>query len=126
MFFCRQLHVLLLLIVSAAAVLSSLCIDAVSMRLLWLSIDYLFRVVHAALTDFDVVSVENFPELVVFGKVFVYWGEESVSDVGTGVFTKSRVVPEDVVALSVFPFACFGWFVMYSVVVSTFVECFLV
>ena len=89
-------------------------------------VDYLFRVVHAALTDFDVVSVEDFPELLVFGKVFVYWGEESVFDVGSGVFTKRRVVPEDVVALSVFPFACFGWFVMYSAVVSTFVECFLV
>ena len=35
-----------------------------------------------------------------------------MSDVGIGVFTKTRVVPEDVVALSVFPFACFGWFVM--------------
>ena len=44
MFFCRQLHVLLLSIVAAAtasvaavAVLS-ICIDAVRMRLLWLSI----------------------------------------------------------------------------------------
>ena len=27
-----------------------------------------------------------------------------MSDVGTGVFAKRRVVPEDVVALSVFPF----------------------
>ena len=27
-----------------------------------------------------------------------------MSDVGTGVFAKGRVVPEDVVALSVFPF----------------------
>ena len=43
-------------------------------------------------------------------------------DVGTGIFAKGRVVPEDVVALSVFSFACFGWFV----VVSTFIECFLV
>ena len=34
-------------------------------------VDYLFRVNHAALTDFDVVSVEDFPELVIFGKVFV-------------------------------------------------------
>ena len=36
-FFCRQLHVLLLLMVAAAAV-SSDCIDAARMRLLWLSI----------------------------------------------------------------------------------------
>ena len=35
-----------------------------------------------------------------------------MSDVGIGVFTKRRVVSEDVVALSIFPFACFGWFVM--------------
>ena len=54
-----------------------------------------------------------------------------MSDVGTGIFAKGRVVPEDVVALSVFPFACFGWFVLqgvvvstFSVVVSTFIECF--
>ena len=45
-----------------------------------------------------------------------------MSDVGTGVFAKRRVVPEDVVALSVFPYACFGWFVLQGVVVSTFVE----
>ena len=37
MFFCRQLHVLLLSMVAAAAVLS-ICVDAVKMRLLWLSI----------------------------------------------------------------------------------------
>ena len=45
-----------------------------------------------------------------------------MSDVGTGVFAKRRVVPGDVVALPVFPFACFGWFVLQGVVVSTFVE----
>ena len=32
-----------------------------------------------------------------------------MSDVCTGVFAKGRVVPEDVIALSVFTFACFGW-----------------
>ena len=36
MFFCRQLHVLLLSMVAAAAL--SICVDAVKMRLLWLSI----------------------------------------------------------------------------------------
>ena len=35
-----------------------------------------------------------------------------MSDVCTGVFAKWGVVPEDVVALSVFAFACFGWFVL--------------
>ena len=43
-----------------------------------------------------------------------------MSDVCTGVFAKGRVVPE------VFTFACFGWFVVQGVVVSTFIECFLV
>ena len=37
MFVCRQLHVLLLSMVAAVAVLS-ICIDAARMRLLWLSI----------------------------------------------------------------------------------------
>ena len=35
MFFCRQLHVLLLLVIAAASVaVSSVCIEAVKMRLL--------------------------------------------------------------------------------------------
>ena len=40
MFFCRQLHVLLLSMVAAAAAAAvlSICIGAVRMRLLWLSI----------------------------------------------------------------------------------------
>ena len=72
-------------------------------------VDYLFRVVHAVVTDLDSVSVRDFSELVIFGKVLVYEGEEFVSDVGVGVFAKRRVVPEDVIALSVFPFACFDY-----------------
>ena len=35
-------------------------------------IDYSFRVVHAAVTDLDGVSVEDFSELVIFGKVLVH------------------------------------------------------
>ena len=31
-------------------------------------VNYFFRVIHTAVTDLDVVSVEDFPELVVFGK----------------------------------------------------------
>ena len=57
---------------------------------------------------------------MIVGKVLVYQGEEFESDVCTGVFAKRRV------ALSVFMFACFGWFVLQAVVVSTFIECFLV
>ena len=37
-FFCRQLHVLLLSMVAAAAAVLSICVAAVKMRLLWLSI----------------------------------------------------------------------------------------
>ena len=37
-----------------------------------------------------------------------------MSDVGTGVLAKRRVVPEDVAAVSVFPFACFGWFALWA------------
>ena len=35
-----------------------------------------------------------------------------MSDVGTGALAKRRVVSEDVVALLVFPFDCFDWFVL--------------
>ena len=35
-------------------------------------IDYLFCVVHASVTDLDDVSVEDFSELVIFGKVVIY------------------------------------------------------
>ena len=58
MFFCRQLHVLLLsMVVAAAAVVAvlSICVDAFVMV-----IDYLFRVAHAAVTDLDGVLVEDF------------------------------------------------------------------
>ena len=38
-FFCRQLHVLLLAVLAAAVMaVSSICVDAVRMRLLWLLI----------------------------------------------------------------------------------------
>ena len=35
-------------------------------------VDYLFHVIHAAVTYLDCVVVEDFSELVIFGKVFVY------------------------------------------------------
>ena len=35
-------------------------------------INYLFRVVHAAVTDLDGVLVEDFFWLVIFGQVLVY------------------------------------------------------
>ena len=56
-----------------------------------MAVNYLFRLVRAAVTDLDGVSVEDFFELVIFGKVLVYYGEEFVSYVGTGVLAKRRV-----------------------------------
>ena len=35
-------------------------------------VDYLFCVVQAAVTDLDGFSVEDFSQLVIFGKVLVY------------------------------------------------------
>ena len=35
-------------------------------------VDYWFRVVYAAVTALNGVSVEGFSELVIFGKVLVY------------------------------------------------------
>ena len=35
-------------------------------------VDYLLPVVHAAVTDLDGVSVEDFSEFMIFGKVLVY------------------------------------------------------
>ena len=52
----------------AAAAVSSVCIDADAFVMV---VNYLFRVVHAAVTDLDGVSVEDFSELVIFGKVLV-------------------------------------------------------
>ena len=68
-FFCRRLHVLFLMV--AAAAVSSTCRDAVRVPFVMV-VDYLFRVGHAAVTDLDAISVEDFSELVIFGKVLVY------------------------------------------------------
>ena len=74
-------------------------------------VDYLFRVVHAAVTDVDIVLVEDFPELVVFGEVFCVRVRNLCPMLVLVLFSK-KVAPHDVVRLSLFRFACFGWFVM--------------
>ena len=89
-------------------------------------VDNLLSVIHATVTDLDSVAVEDLSELVILREVFIYQGEESVTDIRVDIFTEWRIVPEDVVTLSVFPFSSRCWFVMQSVVVSAFVECFLV
>ena len=75
-------------------------------------VDNLFSVIHATVTDLDGIVVEDFSEFVLFREVFVYKGEESVTDVGVDVFAEWGVVPEDVVALSVSPFSSCSRFVV--------------
>ena len=65
-------------------------------------------------------------KIVVFREVLVYLGEESVSDVGADGFAKWGVVPEYVVTFPVISFLSRGWFVVYGVPESAFVECFSV
>ena len=86
----------------------------------------MFRIVHAAITDLDGVAIEDFSKLVVSREVIVYYGKESVSHVGANIFAEWGVVPEYVVPLSVFSLGGRIWFVVKSVTVSAFVECFLV
>ena len=69
MIFCRQLH------------------DFLSTRLS----NNLFIVIHATVAYLDGIAVEDFSKVVVFRKVFVYQGEESVSDISADVFAKWRV-----------------------------------
>eukprot|EP00794_Sanderia_malayensis_P010611 gene10611-11736_t len=49
-------------------------------------VDDLFGVVHATVTNFDGVPIEDFPKWVVYRKVFIYRGEEFVADVGADIF----------------------------------------
>ena len=68
-------------------------------------VNNLLGVVHATVTDLDGIAVEDLSEFVVFREVFVYQGEESVTDVSADIFAEWRVVPEDAGTLSVFPFS---------------------
>ena len=75
-------------------------------------VDDLFSVIHATVTDLDCVTINDFSKFVVFREVLVYWGKESVSDVGADVFAEWGIVPEDVVPLSVFSVVSREWFVV--------------
>ena len=59
MFFCRQLHDLLL---------TELSVDLS----LVVVVDNLFSVIHATVADLDGIAVEDFSEFVLFREVFVY------------------------------------------------------
>ena len=46
----------------------------------------LFSVIHAAVADFDCVMITDSSKFVVFQEVLVYYGKESVSDIGADIF----------------------------------------
>ena len=75
-------------------------------------VDHLLSVINAAVTDLDGIAIEDFSKLVIFREVFVNLGEESVTDISVDIFAEWRVVPEDVVTLSVFLFSSHCWFVV--------------
>ena len=49
---------------------------------------------------------------MVIREVLVFYGKESVSDIGADIFAELGVVPEYVVLLTVFSFVSYGWFIM--------------
>ena len=51
-------------------------------------VDDLFSVIHAAVADFDCVMIKDFSNFVVFWEVLVYYGKESVSDIGAYIFAE--------------------------------------
>ena len=51
-------------------------------------VDDLFSVIHAAVADFDCVTIKDFSNFVVFWEVLVYYGKESVSDIGAYIFAE--------------------------------------
>ena len=75
-------------------------------------VDDLFSVIHTAVADFDCVTIKDFSNFVVFREVLLYYGKESVSDIGAYIFAEWGVVPEYVVLLTVFLFVSCGCFIM--------------
>ena len=55
-------------------------------------VDCLLDVTCEAVAYFDCVAVEYFPERVLVGEIFVYQGEEFLSDVCSHAFAKRWVV----------------------------------
>ena len=49
---------------------------------------------------------------MVFREVLVFYGKESVSDIGADIFAELGVAPEYVVPFTVFSFVSYGWFMM--------------
>ena len=74
-------------------------------------VDDLFSVIHAAVVDFDCVTIKGFSNFVVFWEVLVYYGKESVSDSGAYIFAEWGVLSAYVVLLTVFSFVSCGCFI---------------
>ena len=75
-------------------------------------VDGLLSVIHAVVAGFDRVTIEDSFKFVVFREVLVFYGKESVSDIGADIFAELGVAPEYVVPLTVFSFVSYGWFIM--------------
>ena len=75
-------------------------------------VDDLFSVIHTAVADFDCVTIKDFSNFVVSLEVLVYYGKESVSDIGAYIFAEWGVVPEYVFLSTVFLFVSCGCFIM--------------
>ena len=88
-------------------------------------VDNLLSVIHATVANLDGIVAEDISKLVIFREVFVYQGDGFMIDISVDIFAEWRVVPKDV-SLSVSSFSSCDRFVVESVVVSAFVECFLV
>ena len=74
-------------------------------------VDGLFSVIHAAVVDFDCVTIKDSSKFVVSWEVLVCYGKESVSDISADIFAEWEVVPEYFVLLTVFSFVSCGWFI---------------
>ena len=74
-------------------------------------VDGLLSVIHAAVAGFDCVTIKDSFKFVVFWEVLVFYGKESVSDIGADIFAELGVVLEYVVPLM---FVSHGWFIMSS------------
>ena len=75
-------------------------------------VDGLLSVIHTAAADYDCVMIKDSFKFVVFREVLVFYGKESVSDIGADIFAELGVAPEYVVPLTVFSFVSYGWFIM--------------
>ena len=73
-------------------------------------IDNLLGVIHAAVANFNSVTIEDICEACDLWESVYLLSEESVSDVSADILAEGRVIPENIVALSVFSFVrCFGF-----------------